>query len=498
VVSLYLPTLPTDLLRRRGKLPAGPLVTSQHDGRRLAIGAADAAATWLGLRVGLPIGQAQARVPGLVVVPATPDADAAALRRIARLCLRYAPLTAPAAPDGVLIDATGSAHLFGGERRMLASLVARFGADGIEARAAIAGTPGTAHAVARFGTLTERVAVVAPEGESTLAPLPIEALRLSAGVCQDLRLVGLVTVGALLGMPRGPLARRYGAEVGLRLDQALGVVEEPIQPVPPARPIASRLGFVEPLSTAEAFAAVIERLVDDVCNRMETAGLGARRLELGFERVDATVQMVRVATARPVRERRHLGRLLGERIETVDPGLGVEAMWLSVRGAERLDAVQATSLAVEGFAERVAPLVDTLTNRLGAGRVWRPVVVESDVPERSVAQVAPLAHAGGAWPEHLPRPVRLFDPPQPVEVMALLPDHPPASFTWRQVRHRVRHADGPERIAGEWWRRAGEVSALRDYFRVEDEEGRRFWLFRRGDGVDGDTGDMRWFVHGLF
>ena len=395
VVSLYLPYLSTDLLRRRGKLPSGPLVTSQHDGRRLAIGAADAAATWLGLRPGLPIGQAQARVPGLVVVPAAPDADAAALRRIARLCLRYAPLTAPSAPDGVLIDATGSAHLFGGERRMLASLVARFGADGIEARAAIAGTPGAAHAVARFGMLTDGVTVVAPEGElAALAALAIEALRLSAGVCQDLRLVGLGTVGALLGMPRGPLARRYGAEVGLRLDQALGVVEEPIRPVPPVRPIASRLGFVEPLATAEAFAAVIERLVDDVCNRMETAGLGARRLELGFERVDATVQMVRVATARPVRERRHLGRLLGERIETVDPGLGVEAMWLSVRGAERLDAVQATSLAVEGFAERVAPLVDTLTNRLGAGRVWRPVVVQSDVPERSVAQVAPLSGCG--------------------------------------------------------------------------------------------------------
>ena len=483
-------------MRRRGKLPVGPLVTAQHDGRQLTIGAADAASVWLGLRPGLPIGQAQARVQGLVVAPATPDLDAASLRRIAKLCLRYAPLTAPSAPDGVLIDATGSAHLFGGERRMLTSLVARFSADRIEARAAIAGTPGAAHAVARFGSLENGVVVVTPGGErAALAALPVEALRLGADICRDLRMIGLDTVASLLGMPRGPLARRFGAEVGLRLDQAIGNLDEPIRPEPPSRPIASRLGFVEPLLTAEVFATVIERLVDDICIRLETSRLGARRLELGFERVDGTVQTVRVTTAQPVRDRRHLKRLLAERIETIDPGLGVEAMRLSVRNAERLDMLQ---LDARGSGcEGVAPLIDTLINRLGPGRVWRPALVQSDVPERSVSRAESLVGVVADWPD-LPRPVRLLDPPQPIEVMALLPDHPPASFTWRRVRHRVRHADGPERIAGEWWRRPGEVSALRDYFRVEDTQGRRFWLFRRGDGLDPATGDVRWFLHGLF
>ena len=477
-------------------------MTSLHDGRQLVIGAADAASVWLGLRPGLPIGQAQARVPGLMVVPGTPEEDAASLRRIAKLCLRYAPLTAPSPPDGVLIDATGSAHLFGGERRMLVSLVARLKQAGLDARAAMAGTPGTAHAVARFGVLDGGVSVVPPGGErAALSGLPVEALRLPAAICGDLRLIGLDTVSALFRMPRGPLARRFGAEVGLRLDQAVGDVDEPIRPQPPPRPIASRLGFVEPLLTADAFAAVIERLVDDVCSRLETAGFGARRLELWFERVDGTLQTVRVATARPVRDRRQLVRLLAERIEMVDPGLGVEAMRLSVRAAERLEAVQllASGNGSGGFSEGVAPLIDTLANRLGPGRVWRPVPVQSDVPERSVGRAEPLDALGGvAWPAHLPRPVRLLDPPEPVEVIAALPDNPPASFTWRQVRHRVRHADGPERIAGEWGRRSGEVSALRDYFRVEDADGRRFWLFRRGDGVDPMTGDMRWFVHGLF
>ncbi len=502
VVSLFLPYLATDLLRRRSKLPAGPLVTSQHDGRRLVIGAADAASVWLGLRPGLPIGQAQARVPGLVIVPETPEEDAANLRRIAKLCLRYAPLTAPSPPDGVLIDATGSAHLFGGEQRMLGAMVARFRRAGLEARAAIAGTPGAAHAVARFGELTNGIFVVPPGGERVaLSGLPVEALRLPAETCRDLRLVGLDTVEALLRMPRGPLARRFGADVGLRLAQAIGNTLEPIRPQPPPRPIASRLGFVEPLLTAGAFEVAVERLVDEVCARLETMGLGARRLELGFERVDGSLQVVRVATAQPVRDRKRLVRLLAERSETVDPGLGVEAMRLAVRTAERLEALQlGTTLTVPGgFSEDVAPLVDTLTNRLGPGRVWRPVVVESDVPERSVGRAEPLDAAGGVeWPANLPRPVRLLDPPEPIEVIAEVPDRPPASFTWRQVRHRVRHADGPERIAGEWWRRPGEVSPLRDDFRGEEAEGRRFWLFRRGDGADPATGDMKWFVHGLF
>jgi protein ImuB len=502
VVSLFLPYLPTDLLCRRGGLPAGPLVTSLHDGRRLTIGAANATAAGLGLRPGLPIGEAQARLPGLTVVPGTPERDAASLRRIARLCLRYAPLTAPAPLDGVWIDATGSAHLFGGERRLLSAIVTRFTADGITARAAIAGTPGAAHAVARHGALTDGIAVVPADGErAALEGLPVEALRLDAETCRELRALGLATIGAMLDMPRGPLARRFGTGVGLRLDQALGRCEEPIRPLAPPRAIAARLGFVEPLLTAEAFAAVIGRLVDEVCGRLETAGLGARRLELAFERVDGSVQTARVVTARPVRDRGQLGRLLCERIETVDPGLGVEAMRLSVRGADRFGAIQLGG-GCDAVGD-VAPLIDTLVNRLGPGRVWRPVLVQSDVPERSVGRVlalegpggAPPADSGGADPK---RPVRLLDPPQPVDVMALLPDHPPASFVWRRVRHRVRHADGPERIAGEWWRRDGEVDALRDYFRIEDEDGRRFWLFRRGDGADPATGDMRWFLHGLF
>ncbi len=482
-------------------------MTARHDGRKLVIDGASAAARAIGLRPGLPVGEAQARVPGLEIHPADPAREAAFLRRAASLCLRYAPLTAASPPDGVMIDATGCAHLFGGEQRLLRAIAGGFEAIGFDARAAIAGTPGAAHAVARFGTRADAaIAVVAPGGEAAaLATLPVEALRLEPEICAALRRLGLDTVASLGAVPRGPLARRYGTTVMRRLDQALGRLDEPIGPAAPPRPVASRLGFVEPLLTADAFTIVIGRLLDEICGRLEAGSLGARRLELGFERVDGTEATIRVALARPVRDRAHLARLLADRLETVDPGHGVEAMRLAVRRAEPLAPVQADSERPGGPAD-LAPLVDTLLNRLGPGRVWRPEPVESDVPERAVAAAPPFAPratgaatgAATAWPDTLPRPVRLLDPPQPVTVMALVPDHPPASFTWRRIRHRVRHADGPERIAGEWWRRAGEVSTLRDYFRVEDEDGQRFWLFRRGDGEDPATGDMRWFVHGVF
>jgi protein ImuB len=288
--------------------------------------------------------------------------------------------------------------------------------------------------------------------------------------------------------------------VTTRLDQAFGRLAEAIEPEFPPELVQARLTFVEPLLTAEAFAIVIDRLIATVCSAMERSGHGARRLDLLFERVDGTVQAIRIGTARASRDVRHLARLLRERIERVDPGLGVEAMRLLVPRMDALVPVQAVArlTAADGEEPDIAPLIDRLANRLGPERVYRVAPDDSAVPERSVRQVQAQDQTVGTWPADLPRPVRLLDPPQPVEAMALLPDHPPMAFTWRRVRHRVRRADGPERIAGEWWKRGGETRSVRDYFRVEDEDGHRYWLFRRGDGENGITGDMRWFLHGFF
>ena len=386
----------------------GPLVTAVHDGRRMVVAAVDATAAALGLHAGMPLAQAQALVPGLEagVCPAEPEADAAALGRLAAWCLRYAPLTAADAPDGIWLDITGCAHLHGGETKLLRDLVGRLAAWGIAAHAAVADTPGAAHAVARFDETLSRKAGeegpgakrwevrVVPIGEvaAALAPLPIEALRLPPDIADGLRLLGFERVAQLAATPRAPLTRRFGPLVATRLDQALGTVFEPIAPVFPPELMQARLGFVEPLLTAEAFAAVIARLTGTVCAELEKAGQGARRLDLLFERVDGSIQCIRIGTARPSRDARHLARLLGEKLERVDPGLGVEAMRLVVPLAEPLAYAQASvSLSeAEPAGQDVSALVDRLENRLGAALVWRAAAVESDVPERSVRRVPAL------------------------------------------------------------------------------------------------------------
>ena len=477
-----------------------PLVTRAHDGRRMVIAAADAAARTLGLRPGMSLAHAMAMAPDLMVIDADPIGDQRALSDLAAWCLHLSPMTAPDPPDGLWIDVTGCAHLQGGEQSMLDILTGRLAAAGLSVRAGLADTPGAAHAVARHGGAM--VGIVAPGGQAdALALLPVRALRIADETADGLRRLGLELIGQLAGMPRGPLARRFGDGLLLRFDQAMGRVPEPIRPVLPPEAISVRRAFVEPVATAEAFATVILLLVGEACAALERRGAGARTLHLVFERVDGSAQVVRVGTARPVRDAMHLARLLGERIETVDPGLGVEAMRLVLPLVEPLAPAQRTGgLGGDcGEAADLAALIDRLSNRLGADKVYRLAPVESDVPERAMAAVPPLSPASGhAWATPWPRPVRLLPRPERVQALGLLPDHPPRAFTWRRVRHRVRRADGPERIAGEWWRQPGEVAAVRDYWIVETGDGRRFWLFRQGDGVDPATGGLAWFLHGFF
>ncbi len=469
----------------------------------MVIAAACRAARTLGLRAGMPLAHAQAMVPDLMVVDARPDGDAAALERLAVWCLRLSPMTAADPPDGMWMDVTGCAHLHGGERPMLDLLLEHLRSRGLAGRAAAADTPGAAHAVARHGG--EAALVVQPGGHvDAMALLPVAALRIGTDTADGLRRFGFDFVGQLAATARGPLARRFGDNLLLRLDQALGRVHEPIQPVMPPEVVSVRRTFVEPLSTVEAFATVIPVLVGKACTLLERRGQGARRLDLVYERVDGTFQVVQVGTSRPVRDVRHLGRLLDERIEDVDPGPGVEAMRLVLPLVEPLSYAQpATDLAGDRTGEAdLSELVDCLTNRLGPGKVYRLQPVESDVPERSQTSVPALSasdhRAALARPSAWPRPVRLLERPEPVQAMSMMPDHPPRAFTWRRVRHQVRWADGPERIHGEWWRRPGELAAVRDYWIVENEEGRRFWLFRQGDGVDPATGALSWFLHGFF
>ena len=495
---MFLPTYRTDRLRRTLALPPdGALVTARHDGRRRVVDGACAAARALGLHPGMPLAQAQALTSGLQVAEADPAAEATGLRRLASWAQAFSPLTAPDPPDGLWLESTGCDHLHGGEAAMLDALCGRLAQAGLAARAAVADTPGAAHALARHAETARTVAP--PRGQRPmLEPLPVTALRLAPETVAALRRVGLERIGQLAGQPRAPLVRRFGADLARRLDQALNEAAEPIAPLLPPAVFAQRMAFLEPLLTADSFAAVIAELTRHVCGALEREGQGARRLDLLFQRIDGSWQAIRIGTSRPARAARHLARLLSERLPGVDPGLGVEAMQLVVSLAEPLAYAQTSTEAAENEAG-LAELVDRLVGRLGADAVYRTAPVESDVPGRAVRRVPPLAPpVGSAWPDALPRPARLLDPPQPVDAMALLPDHPPVQFTWRKIRRTVRRADGPERVFGEWWARDGEVWAVRDYFAVEDEAGRRWWLYRRGDGVDADTGDLAWFLHGIF
>ncbi|SMO97774.1 protein ImuB [Paracoccus laeviglucosivorans] len=447
----------------------------------------------------MPVSKAQALVPDLQVEAADPGADTASLERLALWVLeRVSPMVAADPPDGLVIDSTGADHLHGGEAEMLDGLLGRLMLSGLDARAAISDSWGAAHALARFAA--DPIYLADPGAAKTaLAPLPLEALRLPPAVAVGLRDLGFVSIGDLLVQPRAPLTRRFGPELGRRLDQALGDMAEPIVPLRPDGLIEVRRAFAEPIAAAETIARYIGKLVGQLCAVLEERGLGARRLDLLCHRVDNRIEAVRVGLAVPQRDPKRLTRLLCDKIETIAPGYGIEIMVLSTPVAEPLAPRQAGGGLLEPAVPDLSGLIDILANRVGAQAVYRIAPVASDVPERAVMRIPALAtETGAGWPHHWPRPARLLPRPEPIETMALLPDQPPVWIAWRGIRRRVRRADGPERIFGEWWKRDAEMIAVRDYFRIEDEAGARYWIFRAGDGEDAGTGSHRWFLHGIF
>jgi protein ImuB len=443
--------------------------------------------------------RAQALIANLVMKDADLESDNTALDKLALWALRrYSPIVASDPPDGLVMDMTGAAHLFGGEAAMLADLSSRLMKAGLSAHAAMADSWGAAHAVAR--SIRQQVWLI-PAGESraALAPLPIGRLRLAAETIAGLRRLGFETIGELAATARAPLALRFGSEVGRRIDQAFGAVVEVITPIRVDELVSVRRAFAEPIAAPETLHRYMRKLVEALCSELEARALGARRLDLLFFRVDNRIEAIRVGTSMPVREAKRLARLLGDKIETIEPGFGIEIMTLTATAAEPLMPKQRVTALVEQEEADVSDLVDILANRVGSHRVYALQAVSSDVPERSIAVASPLPGVGpGDTPARWPRPSRLLAPPEIIEAIAMLPDHPPVAFTWRGVRRRVKRADGPERIFGEWWKRDAELAAVRDYFRVEDEAGERFWIYRAGDGEDTETGSHRWFMHGLF
>lgn len=434
-------------------------------------------------------------MPRLVIADATPEADAEALGDLAGWCLRYAPVVQADPPDGILLDVTGAAHLFGGEAALLADISRRLARSGLAARAAAADTPGAAAAAARFGD----AAIVPPGGTAlALAGFPVAALRLGGEITDGLGRLGIERIGQLAAIPHAALTLRFGPEPAERYARVFGHAADPLVPILPVDAPQVRLAFAEPLGHADGLAAALTQLARELCRDLERQQAGLRQLDAVFRRVDGHALGIRIATAAASRDPRHLERLLHVRVAEIDPGFGIDELVLVAGRVERVEPAQTIGRHVdpEGADEGgLDQLVDRLGIRLGAEHVYRAAPVESLVPERSVRRLPPLAPPSrGSWPAALTRPSRIIDPPEPITAVALLPDNPPTFFIWRKIRHVVKAADGPERVRGEWWRSDPELSSLRDYYRVEDHEGRRFWLYRDAPTTEGG----RWWLHGRF
>jgi len=449
----------------------------------------------------MTLADARARVPEVRAEPYEPDADTALMGRLLDDFGRFTPMAALDGPHGLILDVTGCGHLFGGELELGRTVRARTTRLGLTARLALAGTPQSARALCRFGpggmfeTDSARRAIRA---------LPVAALEIPDRDTQALRRAGLKTIGDVDDRPRASLAARFGAVLPTRLDRLLELEDARITPHRPAASITADRVLLEPITEDAHVETVLGDLLADVCGLLERSGLGARGLRLRLFRVDDGVRWLEARSARPTRDPMMIARLFKERMaaegEALDPGFGFDHLRLEVDLSEALSAEQTAFDQRPSRSKVLGDLTDRLAARLGQDAVVRIEAVDSHLPERatrwrptSQAVVGKSDKTSGTSNSTPVRPLRIFDPPQPIEAIALAPDSPPARFRWRRVDHRVVSSEGPERIEGEWWRRRERV---RDYYRVEDAEGRRFWVFRAGRF--GEEPPPRWYLHGLF
>ena len=487
---------------RCGAPADAPLALTEARRCGIRIAATDAHAQKLGIEPGMTLADARARVPELAALAHDPIADAALIDRLADACERYSPMVAIDPPDTILIDITGAAHPYGDEGALAQDALARLAAIGIAARAGIAASPEGAWALARFQTTPSA------DEAGALKRLPIAALRLDDEAETSLRRAGLRTVGDLAARPVKPLAARFGADSVAMLNRLLGRADSRISPRRPLPAIRVDHRTAEPILHLGGVTTVLSDLAGRACAELAERARGGRRFVLTLYRCDGATRSLEVSTSLPLRDPAGVLRLFDERIaslaDPIDPGFGFDQLRLDV---PRIEPLAPTQLGLDGGAvadDALAALVDRLSTRAGKTRVRRFVPRDSHVPEQGVLALAAIdapAPAPAAWavPAGEPplRPLHLFDPPQRIAVMAEVPDGPPFRFRWRRSLHEVRRYEGPERIADPWWQRDGDAGLTRDYYRVEDGRGRRFWIFRHGLYGE-EHADPAWYVHGLF
>lgn len=507
--AVWFPHLPTDRLRRQAgrrgeKQASAAMVTVTREGGAMRIAALDGTAVAAGLARRLTLADARVRLPDLLAHDHCPEADQALLEAIADWSERYTPVVALVPPDALVIEISGSAHLFGGEETLMKDLCRRLDAMQISHRSAIAGTAACARACARFGN----GGIVPPAGEGTAAcALPVSALELGPEQTLALRRAGLKSIGDVAARPRKPFAARFGPVFVEALAALLGESDPPLRTRRPAPDFVVERRFGEPIGLEEDVSRALDGLIRTLTRSLEDHGRGGRVFEACFFRADGTLHRLSAVSGRALRNPDTISRLFATRLEALadplDPGFGFDMIRLSAMVDEETAPSQSSFGDDAQEAEAVADLVDRLTARFGPAAVERFLPEDSHVPERAVRRVPAISTraAAGEWMARQPgepplRPVLLFTPPERVETVAEVPDGPPFRFRWRRVLHEIVRAEGPERIAPEWWRR-GENAQTRDYYRVEDAEGRRFWLFREGLYED-QASVVSWYMHGQF
>lgn len=473
----------------------------------LRLMAVDAKAHKLGLGPGLTLADARARIPHLKAVDMDRDADAVFLERLADFCDRYTPLVGLAGDDGLVLDITGCVHLFGGEAALFTQILEKLKTNGVTALASIAGTPDAAQALARFADpLKLEARIIAPGKDAdAVRGLPIHALNLTSDTLNGLSRAGLKTIGGLAEQPRPALAARFGEALTNKLTRTLGERDARIAPRRPLPPCMAEQRFAEPIGLESDILATLGTLAGRTARLLEERGEGGRRFEASLFRADGRVERLAVETGSPMRNPAALLRLFQERLaalaDPLDPGFGFDLIRLGVQACTPLEPGQ-TSLDSTHIAEQeLAMLIDRLSTRFGAEAVQRFVPVDSHIPERAVQMRPAIRQEGNTllWAHPSPhsapaRPLHMFETPQPIETLAEVPDGPPLKFRWRRVLHDIISAEGPERIADEWWH---TPAMSRDYYRIEDAHGRRYWVFR--EGLYGrETTEPRWFLHGIF
>lgn len=485
--------LTTDWLTlRRPELKDVPFVFAATERNRTVITAANPIAEAQGIYRGMAAADAKAITMNLQILDNLPGKEAKLLRQLGLWCIRYTPVVAVDLSDGLILDISGCAHLWGGERGYLKEIVNKLRVSGYDARAAITDTIGSAWAVAHYGKTTP----IIESGMQTqaLLNLPPVALRLEADILEKLKKLGFSTIKSFMQIPRTVLRRRFGEGLLLRLAQALGLEDEQLVPLVLLVPYTERLPCLEPVRTDKAIEIAIQKLLEGLCVRLQAEGKGLRKATLRCYRIDGKMVQAGISTNRGSHSVSHLFKLFELQISKIEPALGIELFLLEAPKVEDIDPVQEKLWAGKpGLHDTaLAELLDKLAGKVGANVIHRYLPAEHYWPERSMKQAASLAETPATqWRIDRPRPLRILRRPEPVEVMALLPDYPPKVFTYKGRRHVVEKADGPERIEREWWRDKGEH---RDYYAVEDSEGQRYWLFRSGHY----DAAPQWYLHGFF